>query len=322
MKTYICLMIFLLTPALRGQNAASLENQRSELLQKIQLQEKTVNTLQTQLDSATSRLEKEKSAHRENSGKITKLLAGAFSLSNKVEEEKQRKSALEQELQETNQKLDIRYTEIIDSLQALKKSRKAGQGPDIDRLILEAVEKKLSVSPQIKGLSFNPGQIAGINLREARDSTEYAIYRDYLKNALADVTQHQARIEKVEKELEEVAQLKKKSEEFLEEAGAERDMGLFAQTASPIATAEPTYGQISTDAARQATQAQVQSLFLIMRQLDNGAEDISRARWKSPLDSGDVVLSIPDYLKLLKKTNAILEQQKLLLLHKLGEANK
>ncbi len=322
MKTYICLMIFLLAPALRGQNAASLENQRSELLQKIQLQEKTVNTLQTQLDSATSRLEKEKSAHRENSGKITKLLAGAFSLSNKVEEEKQRKSALEQELQETNQKLDIRYTEIIDSLQALKKSRKAGQGPDIDRLILEAVEKKLSVSPQIKGLSFNPGQIAGINLREARDSTEYAIYRDYLQNALADVTQHQARIEKVEKELEEVAQLKKKSEEFLEEAGAERDMGLFAQTASPIATAEPTYGQISTDAARQATQAQVQSLFLIMRQLDNGAEDISRARWKSPLDSGDVVLSIPDYLKLLKKTNAILEQQKLLLLHKLGEANK
>ncbi|MEJ2635373.1 MAG: hypothetical protein P8184_08785 [Calditrichia bacterium] len=322
MKTYICLMIFLLAPALRGQNTASLENQRSELLHKIQLQEKTVNALQTQLDSATSRIEKEKSAHGENSGKITKLLAGAFSLSNKVEEEKQRKSALEQELQETNQKLDIRYTEIIDSMQALKKSRKAGQQSDMDRQILETVEKKLSVSPQIEGLSFNPGQIAGIHLREARDSTEYAIYRDYLKNALADVTQHQTRIEKLEKELEEVALLKKKSEEFLEEAGAERDMGLFAQTVSPIATAEPTYGQISTDAARQATGAQVQSLFLIMRQLDNGAEDMSRARWKSPLDSGDVVLSIPDYLKLLKKTNAILEQQKLLLLHKLGEGDK
>ena len=118
----------------------------------------------------------------------------------------------EKEYEQLKNKLDNKYSAIIDSLNEIKPS--TGK---IEEIRLIYIQKRLLVAPQIPLLSFNPEKIAEIDLSKLKDKKEKSLYKDYLKNALTEVDSVLNKVKNLSNDFNQIVRLQKKTQKFLEE---------------------------------------------------------------------------------------------------------
>jgi hypothetical protein len=311
MRILFILFFLLLLQLSFAQSAGELERQFTELQMQIETGQIRLDSLKALLEKQAARIEAEKSKTTVDRNKVTKLMAEGIPLTDEIAGSQEQLSLLQQEQAQTRYLLAQRYSAMLDSLKTLENSH-SGDADEIRKQIVYYTEKYLLFSPVFNALSFDPQKIRQINLSAAEDSLHRAISVNYLQNALTDINRHLTEIKKSREELEATIRLERKTREFLEEVRDENLM-LLAQTASPTATENLTFEGgtppiANQDANIEAAAAQVEAMALFFDQLDlrNSEERISA--WKYAVESGQVYVSLEEYLVLLQEAEEQLRQ--------------
>ncbi len=322
MKRLIYFLIFLVYVPASAQGLQKLESGQTALTLELQTENRRVDSLRAVTENFSSQIEAEKSRENPSQKRLRQLMADALTVSQDLERHQQKAGELEKRLGQVNRELDAKYTAVLDSLQKLSNLKQySGNRTDLDKQILEYAEKRLAISPQITGLSFDPKKIQQIDLSAAKDSLEHAIFADYLHHAQRDIDSHLEKIGKLRQEIEDVKMLREKTSDFLEEIESERDFGLLAQTNQTAGDKTfPTSNNVFTQneqGRNLAAGSQDQSFFMLMQQINQLDSRHELSQWISPLDSSNVTLSFDDYIQLLKQAEKLLRQQRQIVSEKL-----
>jgi hypothetical protein len=243
-------------------------------------------------------------------------MSGSASLSNKIEWHQKKIDRLGKDIEEIKKKLDEKYSQVIDSLEADKKSGKANE-EKINSEILSYTEKKLLASPKIPMLSFNPEKILKIDLSKIKDEKEKKVYGEYLQNAYSEVNDLLNNINEMNEETTQIISLQKKTKKFLEES--EFESGIIARSTSP-----QTSENLSVDAGpnlsfeREAITPQIQAYNLLLNQLNLNQSSENDIKWRLTIERIGSSFNIEDYQSLLKEVKKRLQDYKLVLANKIG----
>lgn len=241
------------------------EIQLSEIESQIQKLERERETLQHQLHIRLSRADSLKSAGAtENT--LAHFTAASFEISQKLETDISRLKELKKQRRPIRARLYQFYSQQIDSL-----SRQPDALPKEQKLFV-LMGKRLQVSPLAAQLHFNPRQLSAIK-ESNTDSLSQIIFREYLENAARALEKEIEVLKNKEREIEELAALETKAEEFMQEM----DESEMLQTVSASGTKPQEVG--STDysdgskSARNLVTANEQAFgfFRILNQLQNNA---------------------------------------------------
>ena len=318
MKKFFVFMLFV--GFVNAQSSDKLEKKFDQLNNQYDKESLIVDSLKSVFSKKAEQIDSEKKKNNPDKTLITDLMASSITVSNDLEEHNNKIQKLEKGLDNVKGQLNQIYLAKIDSLEELKKTGKEDENK-LNNEILSLTGKRLLVAPRILSLSFNPDKILRIDLNKTTNPKEKALYKEYLNNALGEVSSLLGNVNKQSSEANQVADLQKKTEKFLEEAELENKV-LFQkqnEVTSSSVTAAPGY-ETGVVARNQDFQNQVQTYQLILRQLD--IEQIS----KSDITTGvsfneqNKNLSLKDYIKLLKEVKKRLQEFKLVLANKIGSS--
>ena len=306
-----------------GQNIQELEKQYSDLLQQIERQQSSLDSLNALLEQQAKTIDREKQKENADKNRIRQLMAGGLQLSQKIELLQQQLFNLNRNEAALNSQLAQRYFGVLDSLQEVEKSPNyRGDRQALRGQIVTYTEKYLRFSPSFKALSFDPQKIREIDLSETTDSLEREISADYLRRAVSDVNSHLRHIEKNREELENIVKLEEKTQEFLE-AVEDEQFGLFAQSvdaaASPAGSNDLSSESFQRDPPGIRSSEQLQAIALFFDQLKIDLTGDVLQNWHSPVDSTEMSISLEDYLQLLKEAEKRLKQYRVVISGKLGQ---
>jgi len=148
-----------------------------------------------------------------------------------------------------------RITERMDSLKKdLPRTKSPAEQKRIKRELYTLNLRLMEASPELRKLTYNPLKIKAINLAAAGDSLERAIMSNYLQGALREVNQRLQVLEKKKHEIEEMALLESKTEDFLDDIAEGPIIAPQAHEQSYTQTMGENYAGM--DAARHGTAQQ------------------------------------------------------------------
>lgn len=292
-------------PAL-GQTISQLETQLISLQAKLSEARIELDSLTVIYEERIQQIDREKERQKPDQSKIGELMSEALSISDQLEAKKKEISVIEDQVQDVRRTLDRKYSQQIDSLQMLLNAEDLrGDQESLEARIMQLSEKRLLVSPIVKRLSFDPQQILQIQSDAFRDSLDAAIYTDYLTNALQEVDAHLSSVKNTREEYEQIIKLQEKTGKFLDEVAEDQYGGIFLATESQGGAGTRTAssdgsGTVSLSEQRGIIQSQLQSYLAILHQLNWNDQIQQKSYFHSPVDSSAVVLTMGDYLRLLK----------------------
>jgi len=145
--------------------------------------------------------------------------------------------------------------------------------------------------------------VAQIDLKNVNDSLEESIYRDYLNNARAEITQILQNMTNIRHEIEEIIYLRERSNRFLEDMDENRPLMIASQS---ISERSSVFGAINQrDALVNLPPAE--SLINMLEQFRPEFYPEQNFSWTSPVDSGKVIMTLEEYKDILESAEDILE---------------
>ncbi len=317
MKKFFVFMLFV--GFVNAQSLDKLEKKFEQLNNQYDKESAIVDSLNSVFSKKAEQIDSEKKKGNPDKTLVTDLMASSVTVSNKLEEHKNKARQLEKDLDKAKSQLHGIYVVKIDSLETLKKTGKV----DEDKLNSEIIlftEKDLIVTPRILTLSFNPDKVLQIDLGRMTDPKQKVLYKEYLNNALGEVNSLLNNVNSQSSEANQIASLQAKTEKFLEEAELENKVLFQKQSATSSSGSSSSGPDVSFGGVKRDFENQVQTYQLILRQLD--IEQISKTDINLGISFNEMNknLSLKDYIKLLKEVKKRLQEFKLVLANKIGSS--
>jgi len=287
---------------LRPNNISDGEIQLSAIESQILKYHQEHNALQNRLNSRLHQADSLKtSGASENI--LAKFTAASFLISQKLESLNHLLKDLETKHGRLRVDLYQFYTQKIDSLSGLTKSIQT------DRDLFVLMGKRLHVSPLAGKLHFNPQQLSAIDETES-DSLAQIIFAQYLQKADTELGKEIEALQNKEQEIQELAALESKAEEFMQEM-EESSMLQTVSTTDAKSTENSfiDYGS-GDESVRNLVTANEQALsfFHLLNQWQTNPSQ------RSP---GSQPLAYPQLLQKLGETRQVLESYRRQVLNKL-----
>ena len=255
-------------------------------------------------------------------GQVKKLMAQALSVSNEIEQQQNSIRKLQNQLEQHRKNLENVYTAQIDSIQLLLQSDEFSG----DRLVLELkhreiAEKRMMILPLVQSFSFDPQKINSIQSIKSDDPLEQEMLKDYLNNALSEITEKLANLQNTKLELEEIVLLEEKTQHFLEDVDTDGFVG-FPSASSLVNLNSPDESSVrASDLGSKANiiETRIQAYLYLVNQLElNQAVVQTIGSMIEPGQSAST-LSNQEYLKLLIQIEQRLLDYQEILTKKLNE---
>ena len=205
--------ILFLSASVFGQGINIKEYKLFELNNILKISSILGDSLQVELDALLDIIDSEKNKESINQGYVSGLLANALVRTNKLDAVEIEIKNINSEINSVKKNLYESYSTIIDSLKQLEQSNYL----DVLNKIKLFSTKKLSVSPILSSLSFNPDIIEKIDLQNNFSEEERSIYLSYLYGARNEVDSIVVLIEHKSKDIEEIIRLNEMAEDFIDE---------------------------------------------------------------------------------------------------------
>lgn len=302
------------TLSTEAQSLDELEKRYENLRSIVEKDNLILDSLKNILENRAKQIENEKQKQNPDNDKIVKLMSGSVSLSNLIDDYKDKLDDNSKNLKQLSKMLVSRYSAKIDSLQLLKKSDKETSEKLEDEILLYT-EKRLFISPQVDLLSFNPKKILEIDLTKTKSNDEKVSLKEYLLNALAEVNTVLSDVSKQVKETDDALTLQKKTSKFIAETEYDRDFRLSKTTKS---ASFRTNNNIFVGGERELDFAdKINSYALLLNQLNiiDKSEVVNGKNFN--YKSGSSNLNLKDYSRLLNEVQQKLSDYKLILANKI-----
>lgn len=314
-------LVFLLTTPLWAQDQQQSERSYYETLAAVKQQQSKLGSLNTTLADFAKEIDEAKKANLDQ-GQVKKLMAQALSVSNEIEQQQNSIRKLQNQLEQHRKNLENVYTAQIDSIQLLLQSDEFSG----DRLVLELkhreiAEKRMMILPLVQSFSFDPQKINSIQSIKSDDPLEQEMLKDYLNNALSEITEKLANLQNTKLELEEIVLLEEKTQHFLEDVDTDGFVG-FPSASSLVNLNSPDESSVrASDLGSKANiiETRIQAYLYLVNQLElNQAVVQTISSMIEPGQSAST-LSNQEYLKLLIQIEQRLLDYQEILTKKLNE---
>lgn len=313
-------LLFIFINALQSINAQTLNDveKRYEALKGNLVNEKhALDSLNQSLEERAELINEEKSKSKPDQDKIYKLMAGSVTVSKSVELLQNKIFQLEKTLEETRNKLDYHYTELIDSLNAIKQTAsKTNDVRDIEDRILNNIEKRLLITPRIKQLSFIPEKILKIDLNKTKDTLQRNIYTEYLTSALKEVDSLLIQVNETSSEITQIIALHRKASNFLDEVEFENQIRPVGTTSIRYTSTE--VGIQLSDVKGSEFSSQLQSYVSLNNQLNISRLHYLQTSSEKFTKINNEQVNLKDYQELLKELKKRLSDYRTILSDKLS----
>ncbi len=314
-------LVFLLTTPLWAQDQQQSERSYYETLAAVKQQQSKLGSLNTTLADFAKEIDEAKKTNLDQS-QVKKLMAQALSVSNEIEQQQNSIRKLQNQLEQHRKNLENVYTAQIDSIQLLLQSDEFSG----DRLVLELkhreiAEKRMMILPLVQSFSFDPQKINSIQSIKSDDPLEQEMLKDYLNNALSEITEKLANLQNTKLELEEIVLLEEKTQHFLEDVDTDGFVG-FSSASSLVNLNSPDESSVrASDLGSKANiiETRIQAYLYLVNQLElNQAVVQTISSMIEPGQSAST-LSNQEYLKLLIQIEQRLLDYQEILTKKLNE---
>ena len=314
-------LVFLLTTPLWAQDQQQSERSYYETLAAVKQQQSKLGSLNTTLADFAKEIDEAKKANLDQ-GQVKKLMAQALSVSTEIEQQQNSIRKLQNQLEQHRKNLENVYTAQIDSIQLLLQSDEFSG----DRLVLELkhreiAEKRMMILPLVQSFSFDPQKINSIQSIKSDDPLEQEMLKDYLNNALSEITEKLANLQNTKLELEEIVLLEEKTQHFLEDVDTDGFVG-FSSASSLVNLNSPDESSVrASDLGSKANiiETRIQAYLYLVNQLElNQAVVQTISSMIEPGQSAST-LSNQEYLKLLIQIEQRLLDYQEILTKKLNE---
>lgn len=314
-------LVFLLTTPLWAQDQQQSERSYYETLAAVKQQQSKLGSLNTTLADFAKEIDEAKKTNLDQS-QVKKLMAQALSVSYEIEQQQNSIRKLQNQLEQHRKNLENVYTAQIDSIQLLLQSDEFSG----DRLVLELkhreiAEKRMMILPLVQSFSFDPQKINSIQSIKSDDPLEQEMLKDYLNNALSEITEKLANLQNTKLELEEIVLLEEKTQHFLEDVDTDGFVG-FSSASSLVNLNSPDESSVrASDLGSKANiiETRIQAYLYLVNQLElNQAVVQTISSMIEPGQSAST-LSNQEYLKLLIQIEQRLLDYQEILTKKLNE---
>jgi hypothetical protein len=325
-------LLFVPQTILRSQSLDKLEKRYIDLQDSYTTEKLLLDSLQSIFSTRLKEINLEKNKVNPDKDKIASLMGNSVNLSNRVEEQQKKVDKIEKSILSVKTGLNEKYSDIIDSLKNVQIKNKKDK-EEVENLILFYSTKRLEVIPGTNLLSFNPDKILELDLNRSNNSIDKKIYSEYLNNALNEVNIVLANVSKESKEINQIIELERKANKFIEET--ELESGLASSKISQIRdqnqetntevqnTGPGAYigiGAVEDKSKTNNLNSNVQGYEHLLNQLNT----IKSLSARQPLDETlvplDKNIDLYSYGKLLKEVKGRLTEYKKLLEQKTGSS--
>lgn len=316
--TYSVILCMLFAVMVFAQDLQSLENSYISMQSRISNTYRSIDSLNSVLMQKAKQINDEKTKKNPDEEYIVKMMSSSASVSNHIDEHKNKLKELQKKNEHITRELSARYNRSIDSLKNLIATGK-GNKKENEATILLLTEKRLLIEPAIQNLSFKPEKILRLDHTKFSDKKEKAAYTDYLQSALREVETVLANVIDKGEKIDEIIALQKKTQKFLKEMEYEgRPTSRKYSLNSSLRTFDGTKGGdiMPPGYVNEALNSQVFAYNLLLNQLTFDKSVSSDIQWEISLTPGKVY-SIDDYRDLLKELKKNLAEYKSILKNKL-----
>ncbi|MBL7959427.1 hypothetical protein JNL27_04230 [bacterium] len=306
------LVCLLFSPFVYAQTAGELEKQFRLLNQSLLAEQAVLDSLNDVMENKAKDIENEKKSPSPDQNKIIKWMSHAVTVSNQIKDYQKITAGIRLEMEDCRSRLERYYAKTIDSLKQLERSGKyEGDKYELRNQILLWTEKRIFITPLVSTLSFDPQKVQRMELADASDPTDKAMIEDYLKNALKEIDSHIQVVTGTRKEYEEIADLRRRTTEFISEA--------YEQGRISSITSSQTFRNIGTDIlgnpiGQGFTAVHVRSVAGLMQQLNSG---LLMSHIKQSLISAKTGITQEEYIQLLKQAENLLKAYRAIVQKKL-----
>jgi len=312
-------LILIELSSLPAQTNSNFENRLAVLRNSFNKESEVIDSLKHVLNQKVNEIDYMKGKNGDENI-IRKMMAGTVTISNKIDDHQKKITVIEKELEEIKKLLSKRYSEEIDSLANLENSNQfEGNKSDLKSRIITLTEKKILAAPKINSLSFNPEKILSINLSTAISPDEKKIYTEYLNSALSEVNNQLIQVKNISNEINQILTLQRKTKKFLEESEFDFDLktaNISSRSNQMVSEDNPTVA--TTTKALSYQTVQVQSFFVLLKQLDLKQLNDFNTQSRFSFDIPNKKISIKEYRELLNEVEKRLSDYSMVLTHKLN----
>lgn len=280
----------------------------------LSVQQNKLDSLNKELIKSASKIDQEKSKVSPDESKLGSMMAAALTLSKKIETQQKLVTVTEEKNETIRRQLDKFYFHVLDSLQKRESAEKSSEvKKNIIRQIGLISEKRLLISPPIPSLSFNPKELIKMSVQSDASSIEKDLFRDYLVNAIKEITEHLEYLQEKREEIEDIAKLQEKASRFMKEVQSDDKLSIFGQ----LKTFSAYKGTQSSYNINIITESTARSSFnILLRQLD-----ITPKSNLNYSDYTDYNIRNKEFIQLIKEAEEKLTQYKQILNEKLVAEN-
>ena len=276
-----------------------------------------LDSLNKELIQSASKIDLEKSKISPDENKLSSMMSSALTLSKKIETLQKSVETEEEKNEHLRWQLDRQFHIILDSLQSAEQTAKTE--PNRQRIIKQiglVTEKILFISPPIPSLSFDPKDIMKMTVQNNANSIEKELFKDYLTNAVREISEHIEYLQNVREEIEEISKLQDKASRFMKDVQSDDKLSIFGQIQK--LTASSSNGRSGTSSGFvQMNEGSARSSFnTLLRQLDiNPKTDLNIS------DYTEFNSRNRDFIKLIKEAEIRLAHFKQIISNKLVAEN-
>lgn len=305
-----------------AQSLSALEKNYTESKKNLDNANHVLDSLKAVLNKKADALEIEKSKTNPDGDTIVDMMSAFVVISNNYEDQQKRVNQFGKKLDAIVTDLSKKYSSIIDSLHTLQSPDTFNGDKDIlDSEILFYMEKKISISPKIPLLSFDPVKLLKLDPGKTKDSLEAIVYKEYLQNAYKEINNHLENVEHRYSEVNGILLLQKKTEKFLKETEFGNDIPTKNSSTENKTTSARYDGDdngigVVHDAA--ALPQQYQDYALLLNQINIDLTSGNKLDWQVvPVDK-DTPVDLFQYKKMLEDLKKKLLEYKFVLSNKIG----
>lgn len=283
-----------------SQANIKLENDYNKNLSKLNLLNKSNDSLNLLLQKKTIQIENEKNKSDKNSNLLNELYSQFSNLAQKVKSKTVEINKIKENIEKNRVAIHNHYSTKLDSLNSISNPNSL-----IERQILNYSQKVLVYSPKIVPLKYEPSKLIELQ-KQSKDNNYLA---DYFIEAANEVDQQLTVIDNMINEVAQIDRTKRKTEEFIQEV----DFSSNFIVSSNLLTEETKIRTDSGEKNYETLTSNINSLNLIVNQISSAGiinekniksineKNVSLEQYKNYL------LEVKKYLVIYKK---VLKQKK------------
>lgn len=316
--SFLIVSIFLLNGfTLSAQVLTQLETEFINHQLLLSAKQSKLDSLNKELIQSASRIDLEKSKISPDETKLSNMMSSALTLSKKIENLQKSVETEEEKNEHLRWQLDRQFHNSLDSLQTAEKMAKTESNrQSIAKQIGLVTEKILFISPPIPSLSFDPKDILKLTVQSNANAIEKEMYKDYLTNAVREISEHIEYLHTVREEIEEISKLQDKASRFMKDVQSDDKLSIFGQIQNLTTSSNSGRAGINSNLVALNEGSARSSFNTLLRQLDiNPKSDLNIS------DYADFNTRNRDFIKLIKEAENRLAHFKQIISNKLVAEN-